>query len=208
MGFRPPAAVTSLKFPSLWVFKAERETESLLMWAKVLRMCRSSVNITGFSLFKGKKGKTEELFWKRWTDLTNIWIFLPCLVFFEIYIYIYTYFRTNIRNSCLHGVFILLEKSRCFLLDLFLYYYGSFHPRISNFHAEVFMDSKTRLNKFEEEGMPRAVKHKSMISNSGSLWGTDSWKSLPEKSQNVFLFLPSFLTPNRQDSDYMPSSHA
>lgn len=31
---------------------------------------------------------------------------------------------------------------------MLLYYDGSFHPRISNYHAKVFTDSKTWLNKF------------------------------------------------------------
>jgi len=68
---RPLAAAFTPEFPSLQVFKAGRETESLLVWAKTLRMRRFSVNIR-FSLCKGKKRKKEEYFCKRYTNFANI----------------------------------------------------------------------------------------------------------------------------------------
>lgn len=159
----PLAAATAPKFPSLWVLKAGIETESLLVWAKPLRPCRASINITKSSLFQWREKQRNDF-------AKGTWI-LPIFEYFWIcfHFYIYTHIFYEKHLCCLHEFFIILEKSCkiCFYITVVLFIQGSF----INYHAKAwtFMGSKTWKINLQEEGMPRATKHKGMMSNSGSL---------------------------------------
>lgn len=136
----PLAAATAPKFPSLWVLKAGRGTESLLIWAKPLRPCRGSINITKSSLFQWREKQRDDF-------AKSIWI-LPIFEYFWICFHFYIY--THIFYEKTFVLFTrIFHHTGEILQDLFLYHCGSFHARIFyqlscwSFHG--FKDMKNKF---------------------------------------------------------------
>jgi len=154
--------VMSPTLPSLWVFMEGRETESVLMWAKPISMHRGGVSIMRLSVFMGNREKKEGLLFKRHTVFyhsLNIFTFgyvSRCMLAhgrglkldglwgpFQPRPFYDSIFRKKIWNFPSWEIFIILEKSWCFLLvmSVFLWVFSSKGLKLSLQSLHGFKDT-------------------------------------------------------------------